>query len=179
MEAFIIGGVDGMYFVPTSHRAILTCLHTRPGEQPTAEDAVDPSPGRQSGAIKAPYVFLHHCASYLSTNNPSERACVRGEIKRMYYTSFDDQITAKHGVVRENWVGKFQSPSTLTFIEAEMLIHALENGVTTFRSLSNAEWADWRRARYTPQAIAAPADSGLPSTDPSSVDTNGGRAKPC
>ncbi|KAI0700239.1 hypothetical protein C8T65DRAFT_580487, partial [Cerioporus squamosus] len=71
-------------------------------------------------------------------------ACRRGEPRRMFYSSFNEQITLKHGVILENWpIQKFDNPSSLSHLEAEVVLRALESGATRFRSLSDDEWATW------------------------------------
>ncbi|TFK89865.1 hypothetical protein K466DRAFT_485877, partial [Polyporus arcularius HHB13444] len=73
-----------------------------------------------------------------------KNACRRGEPRRMFYSSFDEQITAKHGVIMENWpIPKFDNPSSLSHLEAEVVLRALESGATRFRSLTDTEWATW------------------------------------
>ena len=62
----------------------------------------------------------------------------------MYYENFEYHITMKHGVVREKWpLPDFKNPSSMTRMEVEILLRALENGAATFRSLSNEEWKAW------------------------------------
>ena len=67
----------------------------------------------------------------------------------MYYDSFNQQITAKHGVVVDNWpITAFHSPSNMSFIEAEMVLASLENNTTRFRSLPEKEWAVWKQQYF-------------------------------
>ena len=85
----------------------------------------------------------------------------------MNYVSFDEQITAKHGIVREPWpFPHFKSPSSMSHLEAEMTLRALESGTAGFRSLSDAEWQAWLSARYTPLAITAPNDPSASDATP-------------
>ncbi|TFK78472.1 hypothetical protein K466DRAFT_447984, partial [Polyporus arcularius HHB13444] len=74
----------------------------------------------------------------------TEDACKCGVIKRMFYDTFDQQITIKHGVVLENWPNaKFHSLSNMMFLEAEICLASFENNTTRFRSLPDREWATW------------------------------------
>ncbi len=68
----------------------------------------------------------------------------------MFYPSFDDQITAKHGVVLENWpVPQFRNPSGMTHLEAEVVLRAFVSNTTRFRSMPGIEWAAWKEQYYS------------------------------
>jgi hypothetical protein len=68
----------------------------------------------------------------------------------MYYTNFDDNITAKWRVILEGWpLQKFCSPADLsTRNEVQLLLHAWQNGTAHFRRLSEEEWEAWEAARF-------------------------------
>jgi len=68
----------------------------------------------------------------------------------MNYVDFDNVITAKHGIVLENWPLKtFCSPSDLkTLYEVQALYNAFKSGATRFRLLSNAELQAWSDRRF-------------------------------
>ena len=63
----------------------------------------------------------------------------------MYYTNFDDHVTAKYGVVIEGWPLKtFAAPGTFSSIPTlTVLYNSWANGHTSFRSVSDAEWDRW------------------------------------
>ena len=90
---------------------------------------------------------------------PVEKTSKRGTIHKMNYVNFDDAITAKFGIVREAWPPgvPFQSPSAMTHLEAEICLHAFQNNAARFRSLTDEEWREWLKARYTPKALEEPA----------------------
>ncbi|RPD78577.1 hypothetical protein L226DRAFT_568194 [Lentinus tigrinus ALCF2SS1-7] len=112
MEAYCIGGVDGMV----------------------------------SNQLEKTLLLKAKLASLIITK--LKDACKRGTIKRMYYDSFDQQITTKHGVVVDNWpIPTFHSPSNMSFIEAEIVLASFENNTTRFRSMPDKEWAAWKQ-RY-------------------------------
>ncbi|EIW80799.1 hypothetical protein CONPUDRAFT_154797 [Coniophora puteana RWD-64-598 SS2] len=65
---------------------------------------------------------------------------------RTPYLHFDDAVTYKYGVVVENWPLKtFASPSSVTNLpELKVLLSAWETKTTSFRKMSDEEWAEWR-----------------------------------
>ncbi|KAI0713885.1 hypothetical protein C8Q76DRAFT_620244, partial [Earliella scabrosa] len=74
-----------------------------------------------------------------------QKTSKRGQIHKMNYVNFDDAITAKFGIIPDPWPPsvKFQSPSQMTHLEAEICLHAFQSGAAKFRSLSNDEWQTW------------------------------------
>ncbi|KAL6298785.1 hypothetical protein BKA93DRAFT_743471, partial [Sparassis latifolia] len=72
-------------------------------------------------------------------------------ISRMVYLNFDTQITAKFGVVIENWpLPKFCCPGDVgSHTKLEILFGSWESGRTCFRSMPDEEWMQWleRRSR--------------------------------
>ncbi len=134
MEAYCIGGAEGM--------------------------------SQRSGPYQAKYVIYLLMVSVSQKLTTlvvtTEDACKRGVIKRMFYDTFDQQITIKHGVVLENWPNaKFHSLSNMTFLEAEICLASFENNTTRFRSLPDREWATWKQqyldtAPDTDQATPTP-----------------------
>jgi hypothetical protein len=68
----------------------------------------------------------------------------------MYYQNFDDNITAKFGVVVENWpLKKFCNPSEVgSRYELKTLFHAWQSGATRFRQLSDVELEEWEEQRF-------------------------------
>ncbi|KAI1782048.1 hypothetical protein LXA43DRAFT_906963 [Ganoderma leucocontextum] len=88
----------------------------------------------------------------------------RGEIKRMNYTNFADAITAKVGIVAENWTSRFETPSGLSHLEVEIALRAWEAGTTRFRALTDEEWRAWLEAQYHPQTAMSPSPEATPST---------------
>jgi hypothetical protein len=68
----------------------------------------------------------------------------------MYYTNFDQKITAKYQVVCNGWpLSKFCSPSDLrSRNEVEILYNAWKSDTTYFRRLTDEEWTQWDQARF-------------------------------
>jgi hypothetical protein len=68
----------------------------------------------------------------------------------MFYQNFDTNITAKYGVVIENWpLEKFSSPSDIgSRNEIRVLLQAWESGTTRFRKLSDEELTQWEDAQF-------------------------------
>ncbi|KAG2031437.1 hypothetical protein BDR03DRAFT_817799, partial [Suillus americanus] len=66
-------------------------------------------------------------------------------VSRMYYVNFDENITAQHGVVLENWpLKKFASPGDIgSMVEVKTVYNAFMSGATKFRKLTAAEWQEW------------------------------------
>jgi hypothetical protein len=71
-------------------------------------------------------------------------------VPRMYYQNFDKSITAKYGVVVENWaLPKFCNPSEIhSQNEVKVLLNALQSGATRFRKLSAAELEEWDQKQF-------------------------------
>ncbi len=73
----------------------------------------------------------------------------------MFYVNFEDHITARFGVVLENWpLKKFAVPGSLSRIELEVLLNAWQNGMTRFRDLTDDEWEEWMEAYRAGRATA-------------------------
>jgi hypothetical protein len=125
--------------------------------------------------------------SYVCTYSISGEVA-KARVPRMYYKNFDNNITAKYGVVLEGWpLDRFCSPSDIASrTEISALRSSFESGATRFRMLSRAELEAWSDARFqatlsttttfpaaTPQP--SPQSSLLQSSQNSSgpgVDTN-------
>ncbi|KAI1781830.1 hypothetical protein LXA43DRAFT_1069674 [Ganoderma leucocontextum] len=96
-----------------------------------------------------------------------QETSTRGIPTKMYYINFEDHITAKYGLVLENWpLEKFAAPGSFNSLPVlTVLYNAWKNGVTRFRSLSNEEWMVWKAAStsgaattgvtLSPEAISA------------------------
>ena len=71
-------------------------------------------------------------------------------VSKMFYTNFDSQITAKHGVIVINWPLKlFSSPSDIgSMTELKVLYNTWKTGTTTFRKLTPVEWEDWETTHF-------------------------------
>ena len=109
----------------------------------------------------------------------AEFICKRGIIKKMNYVNFETAITAKFGIVLENWpVPKFQSPTNMLHTEAEICFRSWESGATRFRMLTNDEWAVWLNGRYAapsvdePTAPAADSEASRTPTTPIAVSAS-------
>ncbi|KAI0674308.1 hypothetical protein C8Q78DRAFT_966290, partial [Trametes maxima] len=116
---------------------------------------------------------------------------------KMFYVGFADHITAKYGVVIDNWpLPRFSSPSNLrTRIELTTLINSWETGVTRFRKLTRREWDRWQVQRNAPDGApegpdfiravslashitpAVPQDASA-GTDVDGTNTNAGMLSP-
>jgi len=68
----------------------------------------------------------------------------------MYYAEFDQQITAKYGIVVECWpLTSFVAPGNLrTLNELDILFRAWDTGSTRFRKMDKEELAEWEEARF-------------------------------
>jgi hypothetical protein len=79
----------------------------------------------------------------------------------MYYKNFDNNITAKYGVVIIGWpFKKFQNPSEMASkTELQVLKNSLESGATYFKKLTMSELAEWEEARFERQLDEGPTDS--------------------
>ncbi|KAI9069497.1 hypothetical protein FKP32DRAFT_1553814, partial [Trametes sanguinea] len=66
--------------------------------------------------------------------------------KKMLYVGFAEHITARHGVVIENWpLPRFLAPSAIrTRLELTTLLSAWETDTARFRKLSREEWQAWQ-----------------------------------
>ena len=119
------------------------------------------------------FIFLF---IYIFSLLRSEFICKRGVVKKMNYVNFETAITAKFGIVLENWpVPKFQSPTNMSHTEAEICFRSWESGATRFRMLTNDEWAAWLSGRYAapsvdePTAPAAYSEASPTPTTPASA----------
>lgn len=77
-------------------------------------------------------------------------------VGKINYKNFASAITAKFGVVYENWpLELFRCPGEINSrAELETLYQAWKNGVARFRKLSAAELAEWRQAQFEEQLAA-------------------------
>ena len=71
-------------------------------------------------------------------------------VSKMFYTNFDSQVTAKHGVIVVNWPLKlFSSPFDIRLMtELKVLYNAWKTGTMTFHKLTPAEWEDLETTRF-------------------------------
>ncbi|KAI0349370.1 hypothetical protein OH77DRAFT_1415159 [Trametes cingulata] len=83
-------------------------------------------------------------------------------VHKMFYVGFAEQITAKFGVVIENWpLTKFSAPSTLrTRLELNTLLNAWETNTTRFRKLTKPEWERWQKQQQGGTSTAGSASQG-------------------
>ncbi len=167
LKACCIGGIDGAY----SKDRLLYDTHLTYSEMVTSQQEKTLLLKAQlAGLIMAKLSkcgLIIWCEWKLTStgSHPIENACRRGEPRRMFYSSFDEQITAKYGVIVENWpIPMFNNPSSLSHLEAEVVLRALESGTTRFRSLTDAEWATWRDEYYN-SAVAVPAAASQSTAD--------------
>src|SRR5271155_5771358 len=80
---------------------------------------------------------------------------------RMFYTNFDDNITAKHGIIVKNWpLPLFCSPGDIrTVTELNVLYNAWNSGTAHFYKLTTSEAADWLNNRFN-ESIAGTSGPG-------------------
>ncbi|KAI9063903.1 hypothetical protein FKP32DRAFT_1525835, partial [Trametes sanguinea] len=67
-----------------------------------------------------------------------KQACVRGQVRKMFYVNFEQHVTLHHGVVLEGWPAgiKFAAPGKFNSIpELQALYTAWDTGAARFRSL--------------------------------------------
>ncbi|KAG2093705.1 uncharacterized protein F5147DRAFT_747876 [Suillus discolor] len=78
------------------------------------------------------------------------REAAQVPVSRMYYVNFDENITAQHDVVLDNWpLKKFANPGDIgSMVEVKIVYNAFRTGVTKFRKLTAAEWEDWDNTRF-------------------------------
>jgi hypothetical protein len=86
----------------------------------------------------------------------------------MFYKSFEDQITRKHGIVVEGWpLHGFENPSSIgSQVELRVLLNAWQSDVARFRKMSENEFKTWWAKRYEDSA------SSSPSTHPQTTTPN-------
>ncbi|KDQ14414.1 hypothetical protein BOTBODRAFT_44760 [Botryobasidium botryosum FD-172 SS1] len=77
----------------------------------------------------------------------------------MVYGNFGQHVTAKYGLVIDNWpLPRFCSPSDIgSAMEVNVLFNAWKNDVAKFRKLSPSELAAWFAARAQDSVVAAAA----------------------
>ena len=99
----------------------------------------------------------------------------------MFYKTFDEQITRKHGIVVDGWpLPEFENPSSIgSQVELRVLLNAWQSNVARFRKMSENEFKAWKGTCYGdpasstlsahPQATAPPlSSSGSPARASSS-----------
>ncbi|KAG1729063.1 uncharacterized protein EDB91DRAFT_1085846 [Suillus paluster] len=74
----------------------------------------------------------------------------------MFYVNFEENITAKYGVVCEGWpLLKFCSPGDIgSHTEVKVLNSAWKTGTAKFWKMSKAEFKQWDEGRFQPKLIA-------------------------
>jgi hypothetical protein len=70
-------------------------------------------------------------------------------VPRMYYQNFDENVTAKYGVIIKGWpLAKFCSPSDVgSRNKLKILLQAWQSSMTHFELLSNDELEEWEKKR--------------------------------
>ncbi len=99
-------------------------------------------------------------------------ASTRGHINKMYYVNFEDHITAKFGIVLENWpIQKFAAPGSFSSLPVLNVIQsAFEKDLTRFRSMDDGEWEAWMEAHRA--GTAGPAVTAqAPATGTAGIDS--------
>jgi hypothetical protein len=90
-------------------------------------------------------IFIYHQYSDCCIGDTAKT-----KVAWMYYQNFDENITAKLGIIIENWpLSKFCSPSDIgSCNELKILFQAWQSGATCFRQLSDDEWEEWEEQRF-------------------------------
>ena len=95
---------------------------------------------------------------------------ITGTKGRMFYTNFDDNITAKYGVIVKNWpLPVFRSPGDIrTVTELNVLYSAWDSGTAHFYKLTTAEAIEWlnERSKNSTAGGTCPPSPSLPSATP-------------
>ncbi|KAF8814020.1 hypothetical protein BYT27DRAFT_7068806, partial [Phlegmacium glaucopus] len=75
---------------------------------------------------------------------------ITGSKTRVMYTNFDDNMTAKHGIIIKGWpLCLFCSPGDVrTFTELKILHDAWQSGTAHFYKLTTAEATEWSNRRF-------------------------------
>ena len=97
----------------------------------------------------------------------------KSKIFRMIYTNFEDAITAKHGIVLENWpLKEFCNPSAIkSRNEVVVLLRSWESGTTRFRRMDTREWEAWSETRF--QQAGTSDNDGMADNDTADNNTTG------
>ena len=84
----------------------------------------------------------------------------------MFYKSFDEQITRKHGIIVEGWpLPGFENPSSIgSQVELRVLLNAWQSNAARFRKMSENEFKAWTAVRYGDPDPAASTPASHPHT---------------
>ncbi|OCH83633.1 hypothetical protein OBBRIDRAFT_840342 [Obba rivulosa] len=102
-------------------------------------------------------------------------AAAKASVARMYYMNFDTKITAKYGIIIENWpLDHFLPPSHFkSKLELEVLLKAWESDSTRFRKLSTEEFERWQDTHIYHESSAGPDnESEDPIDGPPEAETD-------
>jgi hypothetical protein len=85
----------------------------------------------------------------------------------MYYQNFDDNITAKFGVIVKSWpLAKFCSPNDIgSRVELNILHNAWQSGTAHFYKMSDVEFNSWTNTRYQQPENAREDATNAPAAD--------------
>lgn len=83
----------------------------------------------------------------------------------MYYKNFDENITAKYGVVIDGWpLERFCNPSNIASrTEISVLRSSFESGTTRFRLLTQPELDTWSETQFQAAVMTGPVASTTPT----------------
>jgi hypothetical protein len=86
------------------------------------------------------------------------------KVSRMFYQNFDENITAKYGVVIKNWpLQKFCSPGDIgSRIELKVLYQSWQSGATYFQKLSREELSQWEEDQFQARLQETQDSTGSP-----------------
>jgi len=100
----------------------------------------------------------------------------KGDVNRMVYKSFKEQITRKHGIVIDGWpLPKFENPSAIgSQVEHRTLFNAWQSGAARFRKMSEDEFMNWIGEHHEDGPSDTPATSTplVTTVSPSSITTS-------
>ncbi|CAA7264088.1 unnamed protein product [Cyclocybe aegerita] len=111
--------------------------------------------GVASNYVQQTIQMKHELAALILSKLASSQHFILGEtagihVPRMYYTNFDDNITAKYAVILVGWpLDKFCNPSEMGSCTEVALVHASFNsGAMRFEKLSAEAFTAWEEARF-------------------------------
>ena len=107
-------------------------------------------------------------SSFNSLLNNTLGTISKGEVNRMMYKNFEENITRKHGILIEAWpLQSFENPSAIgSQVELNVLLRAWQTGATWFRRMAEDEYMAWVEKRAN---LATSSADFLPTIQPPEV----------
>ena len=102
-----------------------------------------------------------------------------GKSTRMFYTNFDENITARHNIIVKNWpLHVFCPPGDVrTFTELKILHDAWESGTAQFYRFTTVEATEWSNKRFE-KSVKETTGPGTLATPPPSLPSLSANAPP-